>query len=208
MTTKISDESISTKASAVSASSSNHDDDDHRQHPDAVSSTTTDTKSASAAAAGVNRKTIIDETLLPPDEAEKILARRAYNRDCATRARKRSKQMVAQLEKQVKELQEDKEALRRSLVNMEKQMVELESQNKALKLKQMLASNRVGGGTMADSLAIGTGLPTSSMLQLSQQQQQLRLLRQQAAVGVGGGVASGVDLAQLSRYMNGQNGYF
>jgi Basic region leucine zipper len=202
MTTKISDESISTKASAVSASSSIHHD---------VASSATDTKSASTTAAGVNRKTIIDETLLPPDEAEKILARRAYNRDCATRARKRSKQMVSQLEKQVKELQEDKEALRRSLATMEKQMVELESQNKALKLKQMLATNRAGGGMMTDPLAVGSamgsGLPTSSMLQLSQQQQlQLRQLRQQAAMGVGG--AGGVDLAQLSRYMNGQNGYF
>ena len=200
MTTKISDESISTKASSVSASSSAHHD---------VASATTETKSAAAASVGVNRKTIIDETLLPPDEAEKILARRAYNRDCATRARKRSKQMVAQLEKQVKELQEDKEALRRSLTTMEKQMVELESQNKALKMKQMLEANRVGGGMMADSLAVGgvmgSGLPASSMLQLSQQHQ-LRQLRQQAAMGVGG--AGGVDLAQLSRYMNGQNGYF
>ena len=205
MTTKISDESISTKASAVSASSSAHHDHD-------VESSAADTKSSAAA---MNRKTIIDETLLPPDEAEKILARRAYNRDCATRARKRSKQMVAQLEKQVNELQEDKEALRRSLATMEKQMVELESQNKALKLKQMLSTNRVGGGMMSDPLsvgsAMGSGLPSSSMLQLSQQQQlQLRQLRQQAAMGVGSGAgtAGGVDLAQLSRYMNGQNGYF
>ena len=40
------------------------------------------------------RKVTIDETLLQPDAAEKILARRAYNRECATRARKRCKQNV------------------------------------------------------------------------------------------------------------------
>ena len=191
MSTKISDESISTKASAVSASSSAHHD---------AESSATDAKSA---AVGVSRKTTIDESLLPPEEAKKILARRAYNRECATRARKRSKQMVVQLEKQVKELQEDKDALRRSLATMEKQIAELESQNKALKLKQVLGTNRVGGGMMADPLS--ASLPTSSMLQL-QQQQQLRQLRQQAAMGIGG--TGGVDLTQLSRYMNGQNGYF
>ena len=196
MTTKISDESISTKASAVSSSSSiNHD----------ISSlTATDPKSG---VVGVNRKAIIDETLLPPDEAEKILARRAYNRDCATRARKRGKQNIVHLEKQVNELQEDKEALRRSLVTMEKQIFELESQNKAMKLKQMLVTNRVGNGMMADPLAlgsaIGSGLPASSMLQL----QQLRQIRQQAAMGVQGG-SGAVDLEQLSRYMNGQNRHF
>ena len=93
---------------------------------------------------------------------------------------------------------------------MEKQMIELESQNKALKVKQMLASNRSGGSMMMnDSLGVGSTNGSSPMLQLSQQQQQqlqLRQLRQQAAMGVG--TAGGVNLAQLSRYMNGQNGYF
>ena len=195
MTTKISDESISTKASAVSSSSSiNHD----------ISSlTATDPKSG---VVGVNRKAIIDETLLPPDEAEKILARRAYNRDCATRARKRGKQNIVHLEKQVKELQEDKEALRRSLVTMETRIVELESQNKAMKLKQMSTSNRIGDGMIVDPLAVGSatgsGLSVSAVLQLqlAHQQQQLRL----GVPGAGGSV----HLAQLSRFMNGQNGYF
>jgi hypothetical protein len=208
---KISDESISTKVSAVSAISSTHGVHDHPHHQnDNVSScNTADTTKTVGVVA--NRKAIIDETLLPPEEAEKILARRAYNRDCATRARKRSKQIVTQLEKQVKELQEDKDALRRSLVTMEKQMVELESQNKELKLKQMLTSSRVGGmGMTADPLAmgsaIGSGLPASSMLQ----QQQLQLLQQKQHAAKGGDLScgGGVNLAQLSCYMNGQNGYF
>jgi hypothetical protein len=87
----------------------------------------------------VSKKRVVDETLLPPEEAEKLLARRAYNRECASRARKRGKQLVAQLEAQVKELQEDKDELRRSLLKMEKQVHNLEMQNQALLLKQILA---------------------------------------------------------------------
>jgi TolA-binding protein len=87
----------------------------------------------------LSRKRFVDETLLPPDEAEKLLIRRAYNRDCASRARKRGKQLVAQLEAQVKELQEDKDELRRSLVSKEKQINLLEKQNQTLLLKQMIS---------------------------------------------------------------------
>ena len=201
MTTKISDESVSTMASTSSASSSSSSTSNN------VASYATDTKST---AVGVNRKSIIiDETLLPPDEAEKVLARRAYNRDCAARARKRCKQNVVHLEKQVKELQEDKEALRRSLVTMGKQIAELESQNKVMKLKQMIEKNRIDDAFMVDPLelgsAIGSGLPASSMFQMAHQQQQLRQMRQQAAMGGTG--ASSVDMAQFSRYMNMQNRY-
>lgn len=87
----------------------------------------------------VTKKRVLDETLLPPEEAEKLLARRAYNRECASRARKRGKQLVAQLEAQVKELQEDKDELRRSLLKMEKQVQNLEMQNHALLLKQIIS---------------------------------------------------------------------
>ena len=170
----------------------------------------------------VNRtKTMmIDESLLSPDEAEKILARRAYNRDCATRARKRSKLTVAHLEKQVKELQQDKEALRRSLVVMGKQMVELESQNKALKLQQMLPATNpgIGNGMIADPNSVGSAtmgsgfFPTTSLLQLAHQQQQWHQMRQEHAAislrGAGGGTTIGIDLEQLSRYMKAKNGYF
>lgn len=87
----------------------------------------------------VSKKRVVDETLLPPEEAEKLLARRAYNRECASRARKRGKQLIAQLETQVKELQEDKDELRRSLLKMEKQVHNLEMQNQALMLKQIIS---------------------------------------------------------------------
>jgi hypothetical protein len=87
----------------------------------------------------VSKKRVVDETLLAPEEAEKLLARRAYNRECASRARKRGKQLVAQLEGQVKELQEDKDELRRSLLKMEKQVQNLEMQNQALLLKQIIS---------------------------------------------------------------------
>ena len=170
-----------------------------------IKSSATDTESAVVGEVK-RRKVTIDETLLQPDAAEKLLARRAYNRECATRARKRCKQMVMHLKKQVNELMEDKEALRRSLETMEKRMVELESRNKAMNLQQMLATNLVGDGMIVDPLAVGSatgsGLSVSAVLQLqlAHQQQQLRL----GVPGAGGSV----HLAQLSRFMNGQNGYF
>jgi TolA-binding protein len=86
-----------------------------------------------------SKKRVVDETLLPPEEAEKLLARRAYNRECASRARKRGNELVAQLEAQVKELQEDKDELRRSLLQMTKQVHNLEMQNKALLLRQIIS---------------------------------------------------------------------
>ena len=88
-------------------------------------------------------------------------------------------------------------------------MVELESQNKDLKLKKMmLATNRSGDGMIADptlSATHGSGLlPTRSLLQLAYQQQQWRELQQLAAIG-SRGTGGTIDLAQLSRYMKGQN---
>ena len=96
-------------------------------------------------------------------------------------------------------------------------MVELESQNKALKQQQMLsATNRVGIDKLAEPLSaivgsstIGSGLlSTNSLLQLAYQQQQWREIQQLATRGIvrGTGGTNVVDLAQLSRYMKGQNG--
>jgi chromosome segregation ATPase len=87
------------------------------------------------------RNTAIDETLLPPNEAEKLLAKRAYNRDCAERARKRSKQMIEELHCKIKELQEDKDELRRSIGTLEKQLLMLQKQNDDLLLKEMFQAN-------------------------------------------------------------------
>jgi septal ring factor EnvC (AmiA/AmiB activator) len=95
-------------------------------------------------APAVARKRYIDETLLSPDDAEKLLERRAYNRECASRARKRSKQLIAQLEAQVKELQEDKDELRKRLLKMEQQCILLEDRNQAMILQQMLMCNNRG----------------------------------------------------------------
>ena len=65
------------------------------------------------------RYMVIDETKLPSDEAERLLAKRAYNRQCADRARKRSKETVKELLQQVQELHADKVELRRTLAAKE-----------------------------------------------------------------------------------------
>jgi hypothetical protein len=75
---------------------------------------------------------LIDETSLPPEEAERLLMKRAYNRECADRARKRGKQLVSDLEQQVHDLQEDKNELRRSVAVMEKQLMKLQQENQLL----------------------------------------------------------------------------
>jgi septal ring factor EnvC (AmiA/AmiB activator) len=87
-----------------------------------------------------SRKRVIDETLLSPEEADKLESRRAYNRECATRARKRTKNLVAQLQEDVKNLQQDKNELRRANEVMKAQLAALEKQNQALLFKQAMNS--------------------------------------------------------------------
>jgi TolA-binding protein len=102
----------------------------------------------------VSKKRIIDETLLPSDEAEKLLARRAYNRECASRARGREKRHISELEKQVAELREDKESLRRSIATMEQQISLLKRQNQVLLLKQMTVNRGYQYYQLTDSASM------------------------------------------------------
>jgi predicted RNase H-like nuclease (RuvC/YqgF family) len=120
-----------------------------------------------AASTNVKKRiTVIDETLLPQDEAEKLLAKRAYNRDCAERARKRSKQMTEELHCKVKELQEDKHELRRTLVNMEKQLKMLQKQNDELLLEEMQRST-TGRSPRHDCVASFDQMGTTALNALS-----------------------------------------
>jgi hypothetical protein len=80
------------------------------------------------------RYMIIDETKLPKDEAERLLTKRAYNRHCAERARKRSKETVQELLQQVQELYADKVELRRTLAAKEMEIKSLVERNNALLL--------------------------------------------------------------------------
>jgi bZIP transcription factor len=97
------------------------------------------------------RKRIIDETLLSPEEAEKLESRRAYNRECATRARKRTKTLVNQLQDEVKTLQTDKEELRRENAVLKAQLEGFEKQNQTLMFKNAMADQRahMGGANPA-----------------------------------------------------------
>jgi hypothetical protein len=96
--------------------------------------TTTDTV---VLAPGLKKRfMLIDETKLPKEEAERLLVKRAYNRECAERARKRSKETVKELYRQVEELQADKTELRRTLATMEKEIRMLKDKNKALTLNR------------------------------------------------------------------------
>jgi len=82
------------------------------------------------------KRRIIDETLLDEDEAKRLEARRAYNRQCAAKARKRSKDLIAHLQAQVEELSKDKAALERTNEVMQAQLQLLEQQNRTLMMNQ------------------------------------------------------------------------
>jgi TolA-binding protein len=203
----ITDESISTKVSNVSEASSSN----IVHH--STETANVQLESSSSSSLTNPKKRIIDETLLPPDEAEKILSRRAYNRDCATRARKRNKQLVQQLEKQVKELQADKEELRRSLSKVEQQVSLLDSQNKALLVKQMMI--KPGNSNFSGSMSSNFGMGSTTLQQQPAAFPQLPSSSSQQLFPsmMGSSSTGGLDLAQanaiLSRYMNGpKNGFY
>lgn len=86
----------------------------------------------------VGRKRImIDESKLDGEELRKLETRREYNRRCAARARKRSKDLVSTLQKQVDELAKDKAELKRTNDVMKAQLELLEQQNRTLLMSQM-----------------------------------------------------------------------
>jgi hypothetical protein len=98
------------------------------------------------------RSKVIDETLLPQGEAQKLIAKRAYNRDCAERARNRSKRMAEELYCKVNELQKDKDELRRTLARMEMHLEILLKQNKELILKELRRATNSNGPCVGGSM--------------------------------------------------------
>lgn len=86
------------------------------------------------------KRRIIDETLLDEDEARKLESRRAYNRKCAAKARKRSKDLISQLQEEVQQLNQDKAKLERTNEVMQAQLKILEQQNQSLVMNQRQSS--------------------------------------------------------------------
>lgn len=70
------------------------------------------------------------------EDVRKVEARRAYNRQCAARARKRNKDLIASLQQQVKDLERDKASLERTIEVQRAQMDLLEQQNRSMILNQ------------------------------------------------------------------------
>jgi hypothetical protein len=119
---------------------------------------------------GSFRKRIIDETLLSTEDAKKLQSRRAYNRECAARARKRSKNMVAQLQEEIQLLQSEKQALQQERATMSAQLETLEQQNRILMAEaaamvkhQHMVQQQSRLGMLIPSSAYGTTAPFSAM---------------------------------------------
>jgi hypothetical protein len=125
------------------ADSENAESDQEGKNHSAADTTTT----------GAKRR-IIDESLLDENEAQRLEARRAYNRQCASKARKRSKDLIATLQQQVEELSKDKASLERNNEVMHAQLSLFEQQNRSLMMNQRVqpapampsgAGSRLGG---------------------------------------------------------------
>lgn len=82
------------------------------------------------------RRALEESILLPEEDTRKAEARRAYNRECAARARKRNKDLVVFLQNRVKELENQKLGLERTIEVMRAQMQVLEQQNRSLLMNQ------------------------------------------------------------------------
>lgn len=95
---------------------------------------------------------VIDETQLSEEEARKLELRRAYNRDCASRARTRTKSLVQELQEQVRSLKEEKEELRQSNANLQACLAFSEKQN-----RELIAKHSLMEGRSVNSGALGAG---------------------------------------------------
>lgn len=144
---------------------------------------------------------IIDETQLSEEEARKLELRRAYNRDCASRARTRTKTLVQELQDQVRQLKDEKEELRQANTTLQACLAFSEKQNRELIAKQSILDGRnaypaaLGPidlrhvNTTQSDIGLGTSNNTATsllMLQIQQQRQQQdmiqhAILRQQQA---------------------------
>ena len=138
------------------------------------SSLTTKSDSVVAASGRKNRsKLFVDETKLPKEEAERWLVKRAYNRECAERARKRSKDTVKELHRQVEELHADKNELRRTLTTMEVEICTLKETNKILTVNRfaqvadMYSHRKVGMDTISPLNIYSPQKPFSALSLLS-----------------------------------------
>lgn len=103
------------------------------------------------------KRRIIDESQLNDDEVHRLATRRAYNRQCAAKARKKSKDLISSLQDQVRELIHSKAKLERLNDVLKAQMKLLEQQNQSLMINQ-----RLTGGTGLSRVFAGTTGQTPS----------------------------------------------
>jgi len=78
----------------------------------------------------------IDEAVLGKEEARRLDERRSYNRKCAAKARRRSKDLTASLRAQVRELSETNKELQRVNEIMGARLNLMEQQNRMLMMNQ------------------------------------------------------------------------
>ena len=103
-------------------------------------------------------KRVIDESKLCLEDAEKLEKRRAYNRESATRARKRTKHLVHQLQNEVAQEKQEKLELQRKNEELRARVVLLEKHNQTLLLKQLVSERRQVSMASSAAFLSGTGL--------------------------------------------------
>ena len=130
---------------------------------------------------------------MKPEDSKLVVL---YNRQCAAKARKRSKDLIALLQRQVEELSKDKASLERTNEVMQAQLQLLEQQNRTLMMNQRGPSAMIPGVSGAGSLLSGLqgtqllgsvgsgGLPSVSLLESLTAQGRLAFLQGDSQVGV------------------------
>jgi predicted RNase H-like nuclease (RuvC/YqgF family) len=104
-------------------------------------------------------KRVIDESKLSQDDAEKLEKRRAYNRESASRSRKRTKHLVRQLQNEVAKEKQEKLELQKKNEELQARLALLERHNQTLLLKHLVSERQQASMTAAAAVFPGTGVP-------------------------------------------------
>lgn len=147
-----------------SSSESSSDQPSKRSIEETHSSTVLDDSAAKR-----RRNYPIDETKLEEEDAKRLLERRAYNRQCAAKARQRSKDLISQLRTEVELLKADKVKLqqRNEAIHARLQLLEHQNRNLLLQVQQQQPIGSLLGGQATAT----PSLQTLTLLDILQQHQ-------------------------------------
>ena len=144
---------------------------DHRIHDSEATHSSDSDHSGRISKKGTKRKAREEDD---EEVAQKLESRRAYNRACAAKARRRTKELVASLQEQVDSLSKDKAKLEQSIEVKRAQIQFMERQNNQLINQRAIQQAALAPFVQSQQDAIlgsgGGSLPASLTLEMLQSQ--------------------------------------